>query len=507
VRARFAPTIVVLTAAAAVLTGNAVQTQPNSGDARTLVLISDLHMGEGRTGDSWAPEEDFRWGTEFTSFLDAVNVEGKSAVDLVLNGDTFELAAPDSPCKTGDVNCGDREALTRLNRVLAAHATEIKALARFASAGSNRVSFVPGDQDAALARPAIAQRLLEILALPSNRAQVVASGRWASDDRRIVAEHGHEVVAPEPSVRAVFNRLETQYPAVDNIAALGNGLRYAIAAAGGVDAALMPQVVRALLLVTPWQQFRMELDDGEVDPPVWDLAQVRKQGAPFLLASFPDDDPLKPLVLKASNDGLLSLDAPRWTDDELGTVCDYRAALRRARRRYEPVVTQFAPRGPAVAECPRTPETRGAQFDYFWQSRDRAFTRHLQKVALEPARISVLVIGHTHLADRSQTGANMISGGLLKIPMEGFSPVRGALTPIVINGGAWQRTMTPVQYERIRNERSATDDQLLRSLQPEQLTPCYSFVRIAPYATDPAPTVRYWREADGSWGLAASCGR
>jgi UDP-2,3-diacylglucosamine pyrophosphatase LpxH len=507
VRVCFARTIVVVTVAAAMPTGSAVQAQRTAGEARTVVLVSDLHMGEGRTGDSWAPAEDFRWGEEFTAFLDAVNGDGKNAVDLVLNGDSFELATPNSTCKAGDLNCGDREAVTRLNRVLAAHATEIKALVRFASAGSNRVSFVPGDQDAALARPAIAQRLLEVLALPPNRAQVVALGRWASDDRRIVAEHGHQVVAPEPIVRAVFNRLEAQYPAVDNIAALGNGLRYAIAAGGGIDAALMPQVVRALLLVTPWQQFRMELDDGEVDPPVWDLAQVRKQGAPFLLASFPDDDPLKPLVSKASNDGVLSLDAPAWTDDELATVCDYRAAVRRARRRYEPVVTQFAPRGPAVAECPRTPQSRGAQFDYFWQSRDRAFTRHLQKAAAEPARMSVLVIGHTHLADRSQTGANMISGGLLKIPMEGFSPVRGALTPIVINGGAWQRTITPVQYERIRSERSSTDDQLLRSLQPEQLPPCYSFVRIPPYATDPAPTVRYWREADGSWGLAASCGR
>ena len=33
-------------------------------------------------------------------------------------------------------------------------------------------------------------------------------------------------------------------------------------------------------------------------------------------------------------------------------------------------MTQFAPRGPAVTECPRTPETRGAIFEYFWRSRD-----------------------------------------------------------------------------------------------------------------------------------------
>jgi UDP-2,3-diacylglucosamine pyrophosphatase LpxH len=503
VRAPLIPTLVVLTAAAAGFGVRAVHAQRNAVETRTLVVISDLHMGEGRLGDKWMPAEDFRWGGEFAAFLEALNADGKSAVELVLNGDTFELLPGDTACKAGDADCGDREALDRLSRVLTAHDTELEALARFASGGSNRLSFVPGDQDAALARPRIGQRLLQVLARPADRVRIVSSGRWASDDGQVLAEHGHAVAAPDPFVRVLFNRFEARYPAVDNVSALGNGLRYAVAAAGGVETALMPQLLRSILLVTPWQQFRMELDDGEVDPPMWDLAQVRQQGASFLLSSLPDDDPLKPFVAKASSAGALSLNVPSWTDEELATVCDYRAAVRRARRRYEPVVTQFAPRGPALAECPRTPDTRGAQFDYFWQSRDRAFGRHLQNMA----RVSVLVMGHTHLADRSQTGANMISGGLLKIPMEGFSPVRGALKPVVINGGAWQRTMTPVQYERLRAERSATDDQLLGSLQPEQLAPCYSFVRIPPYRTDPAPTVRYWREAEGSWELAGSCGR
>ena len=101
----------------------------------------------------------------------------------------------------------------------------------------------------------------------------------------------------------------------------------------------------------------------------------------------------------------------------------------------------------------------------------------------------------------------MISGGLLKIPMEGFSPVRGALTPIVINGGAWQRTLTPVQYERLRTERGVSDDQLLRSLAPEDLEPCYSFVQVPPYTGVPAPAVRYWRALGGEWGFSSGCGR
>jgi hypothetical protein len=252
----------------------------------------------------------------------------------------------------------------------------------------------------------------------------------------------------------------------------------------------------------------MELDDGEVEPPVWDLDQVRKQGAAFFVASLPDDDPLKPSVASASTSAAFAALLDQWSDDELAAVCDYRAAVRRARRRFEPLVTQFAPRGPAVAECPRTPETRGAQFDYFWRSRDEAFGRHLKALGAQTGGRSpdVFVHGHTHLPDRSQYNANMISGGLLKIPMEGFSPVRGALMPIVINGGAWQRTITPVQYERLRASRSMSDDVLLGSLQPDDLPACYSFVRIPGYTDTPAPAVRYWRQMGSDWRIAETWG-
>jgi hypothetical protein len=122
--------------------------------------------------------------------------------------------------------------------------------------------------------------------------------------------------------------------------------------------------------------------------------------------------------------------------------------------------------------------------------------------------ILVFVHGHTHLPDRSQSSANMISGGLLSIPMEGFSPVRGSLTPVAINDGAWQRTITPVQLERLASEQGATARDLLGSMKPEDLSPCYSFVQISSTTGAPAPAVRYWRQAvNDRWGFGASCGR
>lgn len=499
----------------AALIGHGTQT-PAVAPSRLVVVVSDLHMGEGRrTSGEWHPFEDFRWSPEFAEFLEAIGADGGRAVDLVLNGDTFELLqSSKGPCRSGaGLDCTEEEALARLDRVLLAHKGDIGALGSFARAGSNRVVLVPGDHDAALLFPQVGRRVVDALAAPPGRVAVAASGTWVSSDGRVLAEHGHQVgfSRGEQIIQDLYNRLEERYPIIDNLSAAGTGVKYALAAADGIDAgALAPRLLRALLLVTPWQQFRMELDDGEVEPPVWDIAQVRLQGAAFFVSSVPDDDPLKPAAASAAVSGTLAPLLQHWTDEEIAAVCDYRAAVRRARRRFEPAVTQFAPRGPAVSECPRTVETRGAQYDYFWRSRDLMFARHLEgarrRAQTSAQGLAVFVHGHTHLPDRSQTSANMISGGLLTIPMEGFSPVRGALWPIVINGGAWQRTVTPVQYERMRAERATSDDELLR-LRPEQLAPCYSFVRIPPYTDAPAPAVRYWREADGKWGLAGGCGR
>jgi hypothetical protein len=507
---------------------------------RSTVVLSDMHMGVGRAvSGAWHPTEDFRWSSEFAAFLDAVNSEGRGAVDLVLNGDTFELLqSMTAGCEPAPpAGCRADEALTRLERVLSAHSAEIAALARFARAGSNRVVIVPGDHDAALLLPAISGRLMAAIDAPPGRVTTAASGYWVSADGKLYAEHGHQIgfnphrfeawPAPfvtiggiehvtrspgELAVQPAYNRLEERYPIVDNFAIVGAGLKYALAADGMPDtgdaAALL---LRYFVTLMSWQQFRMELDGGETEPPQWDLAQTRALGPALLVSSLPDDDRFKPTAAKALAEGRLSESLAALSDDELVALCDYRAASRRARRRGEPFLLQFSPRGPIVAECPRTPDSRGALFDYFWRSRDEIFSRRLEMVARQlPSKTApiVMVHGHTHLPDRGQEGAVTLAAGHLTIPKQGFSPVRGALTPIVINGGAWQRTITPVQYERLESERGLSSGELLRTLQPDDLPPCYGFVQIPPYADVPEPSVRYWRRsATGEWAMAAACGR
>ncbi|HSG38094.1 MAG TPA: hypothetical protein VLE27_00530, partial [Thermoanaerobaculia bacterium] len=65
---------------------------PTVTENRLTVILSDTHFGVGHGADGeWHPFEDFRWLEDFKKFLAEVDAKGKSAVDLVLNGDSFEL--------------------------------------------------------------------------------------------------------------------------------------------------------------------------------------------------------------------------------------------------------------------------------------------------------------------------------------------------------------------------------------------------------------------------------
>ena len=507
------------------------------GARRLIVVIADLHMGTGRdAAGAWQVTEDFRWTDELGGFLQALDAEGGGATDLILNGDTFELAAPD--CVHGDpaLGCTESEALARLERVLGAHPREIGALAAFARAGSNRLVLVPGDHDAALLFPAVRARVEEVLG--SDRVEVPPGGARVSSDGQVYVEHGQQIGWradrfanwPEPFIErggqrhlerpwgartagALVREHEQRYPVADNFADAGAGLTHALGAAGTADAgAAAADLLRYVLFRMPWQQFRVDLDIGDVQPPAWDLGAVRAQGPSFLVDSLPDDDRFKPLAQRSLDTGGLETLMNALNDEKLTAICDYRAAVRRARRRFERILTQIDPQGPPVAECPRLPDSRGGQFDYFWRTRDLIYGRRLETVqAGLPAGggpIAIFVHNHTHLVDWRQRILLSTSQGRPVI-VDGFSPVRNALAPVVVNGGAWQRTITPVQFARLRAASDLSDAELLGALRPEHLAPCYSFVQVDPYdGTPAAPVVRYWRQADsGTWEMAAECGR
>ena len=504
--------------------------------SRTTVIISDLHLGNGKDpGGHWNPLEDFRWRDDFAPFLRMVDQTGKGATDLILNGDTFELlqsasakASADSAkpsqgesatadCRHAEprLGCTEAEALARLERVLAAHALEISDLGTFARAGSNHLVLVPGDHDAALVFPSLTKRVVAALNAPG-RVDVASRGYWLSSDGSVYVEHGHQIKPdsyrfaswPQPFIRqggrtylertwgeqlvqGLYDQYEARYPILDNVAEDGIGLKYAVTA----DSAVLPSaatgsLLKFLLSKMTWQQFRLDIDGGDVEPPEWDVPAVRRSGAAFFVESLLPDDRFRARADAALKDNRLGLDVGVLTDPEIVAICDYRAAMRRARRRLERTLTQVPHVGAAIAECPRTPETRGSRFEYFWRSRDARIVGRLEEVRAALTRdrrssdVKVFVSGHTHLGDG------------------GFVPVRGAASPIVLNTGAWQRTISPFQVEQTMTDRNWSEAELLRQLQPEQLPACYGVVWIDSYPSRPRPRFRYWRQ-DGRWGAVA----
>jgi UDP-2,3-diacylglucosamine pyrophosphatase LpxH len=471
-----------------------VAAQPTPPDARRIVVISDLHMGPGRdSSGAWHAVEDFRWRDEFVRFLDAVAAEG-GAVDLVINGDLFELLqSPDVPCvsATGVVGCSDSEALQRLAIAAKAHAGELAAIGKFALAGSNRVYIVPGDHDAALLIPRVWERALTAFNASPDRVMLASSGRWRSGDGRVHVEHGHQLPLsadrfsrwPTPflhdrgrtfiersrgeyALLPFYDRVEARYPIVDNVAEEGVGAKF-VAAADPTAVQAPGAMLQVLLTKTTWQQFRMDLDDGEVQAPEWDLKKIRADLPAFVSASLPGDDPFAAHARKLSAADLGEVGAA-LSDQQIVAVCDYRAAVRRARRRMERVLTQLSGVGAPMPECPRTPDTVGSAFEYYWRSRDQQVRDYVS----DGKGLDAIVFGHTHLLDR---------------PYRPF----GEEGPVVVTSGAWQRTIHPNDLKQI-------DAPL------ESLSACYSFIQI-PAASGPrAPRQRSWRLNDQQqWAMAS----
>jgi hypothetical protein len=482
------------------------------GSDRFVVFISDLHLGVGRMPDThWHPYEDFRWEREFKLFLDRVSVDGGGRTDLVLNGDTFELwQSVDKDCtsQVRDLGCTEAEALRRVSRVLVQHRTELESLGAFAAAGSNTITIVPGNHDAALLFPSVAQAVLGAIPAPSGRVRIAASGYWLSPDGLVYAEHGHQIGAdvnridgwPQPFVQhskgrsvrrswgeqfvqSFYNRFERKYPIIDNISEERAAVRLGMAAEGTLQAAAdSVDFLRFFLLGVSWRQFGQSLRDGQA--PEWDVERIQKEGGSrFVVESFPTGDPLRRELERRDAAKRLPLTAGALSKGEIRAICDQRGVLVEQEQKQPGTA-------PGVVLCPQTNESLRAAFETLTGSRDEIFSEHLKKtyatLGQTDQRFLLFVFSHTHVVD------------------EGFRPLREeklGWDPRVVNTGAWQRVVSPAT---VRSWNIPFAEALRRSV--ESLPACYSVVWVPPYTTEPAADVRSWRRtADGSWDFGALC--
>lgn len=475
--------------------GSASQSPPGkssseSSTLRQIVIISDLHMGEGRDKNTgqWYPTEDFRWPVQFSQFLERIDRNGRGRTDLIVAGDLFELwQSRASDCKAernADFGCTETEALDRLKRVISAHEYELNALGRFAKRGDNRIILIPGNHDAALLFPRVRQAALHAIG-GEDKVSFEAKGYWLSEDKQVYVEHGHQIgrevnkweTWPSPFldkggkrylqrpwgekfVQDYYNRFETKYQIIDNLSSESEGVRFAMAAEGpGHSIADVAGFLRFYFFGVSWKQFAGSL--GKTDagsPPEWNLDEIKAEGIEFLVESLPKQHPLSIAIRQQrtfrEREQLTEL-FKSLTNEDIKHICDERA-LRNSKHE-----------APTNTGCPSKGDGLGAVAQALLASGKKVLAEHLEtevcRVNPQCAETSmVFIFGHTHLA----------------FPPRQLSFHHGQSTATVVNSGAWQRVGTSDQVESIREKRGLPKEAVLPKLVPEDLPACYSYVVV-----------------------------
>lgn len=500
-------------------------------DSRKIVIISDLHMGVGKNPETgeWYKTEDFRWTEEFSLFLEKISKLGSGKTDLIINGDLFELLQPlNDNCnheKNKNFSCTENEAIERLKPILKAHDSELKALGMFADTGDNRVIILPGNHDAALQFKAVSNKVLERIPAEDGRVCFASEGYWRSADGFIYVEHGHQIGEdvnnfkenwPEPFiekdgvkylkrtwgesfVQKFYNKIEIKYPIIDNLSEESLGVKYGIAAEG-LENTLddIDDFLKFSILQVSWEQFRQSLGPGtEQETYVWDVDAIKRENNKrFLIDSLsplPENDLIRTMAKKALNEGTLELSPRNFSDAEIITLCDQRAAFKELQYRQGNEST--------IETCHRKDKTLGALAQYFLRKDYKVFEEHLKKRYLELKNsgkenpvFEIFVYGHTHKAHSYEKFYNKI-----KLPRY--------WEPKIFNSGAWQRVITPEQLEKLSSRKKLKDSEVLHKLIPEDLYPCYSFV-IIDYNDKGRPNahLKYWSlNNKATWEAADNC--
>ncbi len=481
--------------------------QAGSGE-RYLVIISDLHMSNGRRADKpaeWHRTEDFRWDGALQTFVDRIDECGASRVDLVIAGDLLELWQPlkHQECRSND-GCTVDEMAAITTTVLRGHAETMKVFRNFVTKGDNVMHVVPGNHDSTLLLPRIWKLFHDGVAAPEGRVRLVESGLWVSHDGVVLIEHGHQiggdvnryegwprivrqnngkelVVQPwgERFVQSIFNAEEETYPIIDNMSPETAGARYRMADRGlWRTAADMARFVAFNLFETSMQQKGQFLGDTKPEDPKWDIALGRTMGHLLFANALAVDDPFRSALLADGDDAkalraeldAMANDSKRTSVAEVEMLCD-QIAIRKVTQRQ--------------CEKPHL----GAGIEKLLVPRKHVMIDHLKARLKEPGleRVRVLIYGHTHLLEEAW-----------EVDLSSFTRVT------VLNSGAFQRVVDEEGFLARAKEERLSPQEALRKLAPEKLAPCYTAV-VVPYSGKmPKPATVRWLAEEGSPGRYVS---
>jgi hypothetical protein len=411
--------------------------------------------------------------------------------------------------------------------VIDRHNLVFKSLKQFLQKGTNNVTILPGNHDAALVYPTVAQTVLSAIASepvtdtdcrPGRRVCISKKGYWLSEDGLVFADHGHvfdeanrfrswpdsriakdgetylERPFGEQMVQRFYNKYEHQFPIVDNLSKESDGVRYIAEVegfSGAVDA--VADFFRFFLFDTSWRQRVAFLgpDDKPVKRPDWDIKKIQDEyDIDFLISSLPFDDKIQRIA--KDNKKTIKVKPKDLPEEEIIAICDYREQLRKESDKNEPnsCPTKSGHLGRLVTEVLGREEINMKEhllktYREMWTSDNRT-----------PA-FRIYLFGHTHTRYKKN----------VMVDDEGGWPIT------VCNTGAFQRVATREQIDSIKKCKKArqganlTDAEVLTKIRIEDLPPCYTFVRIDPYKKEadprrakPEAKLMYWTlNSNGKW--------
>ena len=473
--------------------------ETTSALTRDVVIRSDLHMGLGKnqaTG-KWHATEDFRWPNAFRGFLDAISIEGRNRVDLVIAGDFLELWQPpnDVVCKgpNSSYGCTIDEMKEIAAAVIKAHSKELEALRSFSARGQNCLYIIPGNHDASLVIDSVWSLLADALNSEEGCVRRAENGIWVSHDGLVVAEHGHQI-GEEPNkyknwpnitasidgvtyierpwgerfVQKLYNEQERMYPLIDNLSPSSAGVRYRATDRGFFgSAADLGKFLRFNLLETSLRQKVQILGEPEVGEE-WSVKKGRQLGHKLFLGALDQKDPFAAELRSSPGEWQelrTELDrlAQDLSDDEVLALCD-----------------QLAIRG-ADDSCA---ETRlGSASSRLLFSRTRVVKKHVRERWKKQKGVRVFVYGHTHSFEK-----------------EWQAKVAGAVSVTVLNSGAFQRVIDDAAFLRLAEERQISPSQLLQSHSLEELPPCYTSVHVTRKGGKLVRELRAWHMPEDGVG-------
>jgi UDP-2,3-diacylglucosamine pyrophosphatase LpxH len=162
---------------------------------KTVLVISDIHLGAGATvNGSRNTLEDFHFDKELVDFLEYYSTGDYASreVELVINGDFFDLLAVPYVHFFDDEFWSEKAALAKLNMILDAHQEVMEALVAFTNVKRKSVVYIIGNHDAELIFEALRNRVSDFFGHKDRfRFHMNPSGEYIPL-KGVTIKHGHE---------------------------------------------------------------------------------------------------------------------------------------------------------------------------------------------------------------------------------------------------------------------------------------------------------------------------